>query len=201
MAPAAHAARPFVTDDARVVEKGHCQAELFYKEQRTYSGSEFGFLPACNPSFLPLAHGAEITIGTNRVEGERNTVVQGKFLFKELPTDGLGLAGTLGSSGGDTFVNGIASFSFFDERAVMHANLGHLQGVGATGGIGFEALLAAPRLYGIAETYGQRGEKPTLHYGVRYWIVPNRFQLDATRGDQRGDPVRRFYTLGLRFIF
>jgi hypothetical protein len=46
---AAHAARPFVTDDARVVDRGGCQIETFYKEQRKYSGSEFWFMPACNP--------------------------------------------------------------------------------------------------------------------------------------------------------
>ena len=54
---------------------------------------------------------------------------------------------------------------------------------------------------GILETFGQRGETPTLHYGIRFWVLPNRFQIDATRGDQGGDPERRFYTLGLRFIF
>ena len=33
-------------------------------------------------------------------------------------------------------------------------------------------------------------------------LSPSRFQIDATRGDQGGaDPDRRFYTLGLRFIF
>ncbi|MFL6570620.1 MAG: hypothetical protein ACJ8G4_02610, partial [Burkholderiales bacterium] len=35
----AHAARPFNTDDARVVDPGGCQVETFYKKQETYSGS------------------------------------------------------------------------------------------------------------------------------------------------------------------
>ena len=60
-APPAYAARPFVTDDARIVD--HCQVETFYKEQRNYSGSEFWFLPACNP------FGFEITIGGNPHRG------------------------------------------------------------------------------------------------------------------------------------
>ena len=73
---------------------------------------------------------------------------------------------------------------------------------GHTWGVGLEALLHAPRVYGILETFGQRGEAPTYHYGIRFWVIPNRFQIDATRGDQGGgDPDRRFYTLGLRFIF
>ena len=51
------AARPFVTDDARIVDRDHCQLETFTKSQRTYAGSEFWFLPACNP------WGAELTLG------------------------------------------------------------------------------------------------------------------------------------------
>src|SRR2546423_1115150 len=57
------AARPFVTDDAQIVDQGHCQLETFYKKQHAYSGSEFWFLPACNPSFVPLENGLEITVG------------------------------------------------------------------------------------------------------------------------------------------
>ena len=74
----AYAARPFFTDDARVVDKGHCQLETFYKEQRTYSGSEFWFLPACNPL------GFELTIGGKRIERERNEILQTKLLLKPL---------------------------------------------------------------------------------------------------------------------
>src|SRR5436190_8741194 len=87
-ANSAHAARPFFTDDARVVDKGHCQLESFYKEQRSYSGSEFWFLPACNPL------GLELTVGGNRIEGERSTIFQAKRVFKGLQTNGFGLAGS-----------------------------------------------------------------------------------------------------------
>jgi hypothetical protein len=198
----AHGARPFFTDDARVVERGHCQVETFYKEQHTYSGSEFWFLPACNPSFVPLDNGLELTVAGNRIEGERNTIVQAKYLFKELQTNGFGVAVSAGSFGGQPYVNAIASFSFLDDRAVVHTNIGRFNEDGHSWGVGLEALLAPPRMYGILETFGQRGEAPTYHYGIRFWVIPNRFQVDATRGDQGGgDPDRRFYTLGLRFIF
>src|SRR2546421_447456 len=46
----AHAARPFVTDDARTVDVGGYQLEPFYKSQHAYSGWEFWFPPAYNPS-------------------------------------------------------------------------------------------------------------------------------------------------------
>ena len=191
-----HAARPFFTDDARVVDRDHCQIETFYKDQRTYAGSEFWWLPACNPSFF------EITVGANRIEDQANGIVQAKYLFKELQSNGYGLALSVGSFSGQPYANAIASFSFFDDRAVVHANAGRFNDDGHTWGVGLEALLAPPRVYGILETFGQRGESPTLHYGIRFWVIPNRFQVDATRGDQGGaDPDRRFYTLGLRFIF
>ena len=195
-APAALAARPFFTDDARVVDPGHCQIETFYKDQRTYAGSEFWWLPACNPSFL------EITVGANRIADQANGIVQAKYLFKELQSNGYGLALSAGSFSGQPYANAIASFSFFDDRAVVHVNAGRFNDDGHTWGAGLEALLAPPRMYGILETFGQRGESPTLHYGIRFWAIPGKLQLDATRGDQGGgDPDRRFYTLGLRFIF
>lgn len=195
---AAHAARPFFTDDARIVDKGHCQLETFYKEQRAYSASEFWFLPACNPL------GMELTLGRNRIEGERNTIVQGKVLFKELQPNGLGLAASAGSFGGDPYFNGIASFSLSEDRYVVHTNLGMIRNPDAdraTWGLGLEALLAAPRWYGMLETFGQRGDTPTLHFGLRYWVIPNHFQIDATHGRQSADPLKSFYSLGLRFIF
>ncbi|HEY3076945.1 MAG TPA: hypothetical protein VGJ74_17375 [Burkholderiales bacterium] len=195
LAAPAQAARPFFTDDARVVDKGHCQLESFYKEQRAYSGSEFWFLPACNP------FGVELTVGGNRVEGERSAIVQAKRLFKELQTNGTGYAGSVGFFGADPYVNGIASFSFLDDRAVVHTNLGAISRTGATWGLGLEALLAPPRVYGIAEIFGQRSQTPTLHYGLRFWVIPNRFQIDATQGRQSADPEKRFFSVGLRLLF
>ena len=196
-----HAARPFFTDDARVVDKGHCQLESFYKEQRTYSGSEFWFLPACNPSFMPMANGLELTVGGNRIEDEKNSIVQAKYLFRELQTNGIGFAGSVGYFGAEPYANTIASFSFLDDRAVVHTNLGYISGFGPTWGVGLEALLLVPRVYGIAEVFGQRSQTPTLHYGLRFWVIPNRFQIDATQGHQAADPEKRFFSVGIRLLF
>jgi hypothetical protein len=195
-----HAARPFVTDDARVVDPGGCQVETFYKEQRAYDGSEFWLLPACNPG--PV----ELTLGANRIEGDHNIVLQAKALIRPLTTNGYGLAGSMGVFGGDPYVNGIASFSFLDDRAVVHANLGMIreEELRGTWGLGLEALLFAPKLYGILETYGIKGEKPTLHYGLRFWVRPNRLQIDATHGERRESdaaPAQRFNSVGLRILW
>jgi hypothetical protein len=199
----AHAARPFVTDDARIVDRGGCQIETYYKEQRTYQGSEFWFLPACNP------FGVELTFGGNRIEGDDNAILQAKFLLRPLETNGWGSALSVGAFGGDPYANAIASFSFADDRAVIHANAGAIRDGKTdltrwTWGLGLEALLHAPRFYGILETYGQRDDKPVLHGGLRFWILPQRVQLDTTVGaqsGQSGQPDRRFYTVGLRILF
>jgi len=189
----AYGARPFFTDDARIVDK--CQVETFYKEQRTYSGSEFWFLPACN------LRGVELTAGGNRIEGERNAIVQAKFMLKTLETNGAGYALSLGSFGGEPYFNAIGSRSILDDRLVFHGNLGDFRDSGGTWGYGVEALLWAPRVYGIFESFGQHRETPTYHYGVRFWVIPNRVQIDTTRGDQTGAGNRRFYTVGLRLLF
>jgi hypothetical protein len=205
--PLAHAARPFVTDDARVVDRDGCQVESFVKRQRRYDETEFWLLPACNP------WGAELTAGLNRVDGtlgdSRTTILQAKMLLKPLVTNGAGFALTLGTFYGATtnpYLNGIGSFSLVDDRVVVHANLGALRDNAAkisraTWGLGAEILLMAPRLYGIVESYGQTGEKPTMHTGLRIWVVPNRVQVDTTVGVQHSSPERRFGTLGLRLLW
>ena len=196
----AHAARPFFTDDARVVDQGGCQIESFYKKQRTYDGHEFWFLPACNPA------GLELTVGGNRIEGDDSLVLQAKALLKPLQTNGSGYAISGGFIGGDPYVNLIASFSFFSDRSVVHLNTGLIrdeeaQALRNTWGLGLEQLLFAPRLYGILETFAQSGDKPTVHYGLRIWIVPNRFQIDTTIGAQSGDiGATRWFSTGIRVI-
>ena len=178
-----------------MVDEGHCQLESFYKEQRAYSGSEFWFLPACNP------FGLELTVGGNRIEDEKSSIFQAKYVFKELQTNGYGLAASLGYFGSDPYANTIASCSFLEDRSVVHTNLGYVSSFGATWGVGLEALVWAPRVYGIVETFGQRGETPTLHYGVRFWVIPNRFQIDATHGHQAAEPEKRFFSVGIRLLF
>ncbi len=206
-ASGADAARPFVTDDARVVDKDGCQVETFVKRQRRFDETEFWLLPACNP------WGAELTAGHSRVDStlgdSRTTILQAKTLLKPLVTNGAGFALTLGTLYGATtnpYLNAIGSFSFADDRIVIHTNLGVLRDNAAkisrgTWGAGAEVLLIAPRLYGIIETYGQRGEKPTVHTGLRIWIVPNRVQVDTTVGVQRSSLERRFGTVGLRVLW
>jgi hypothetical protein len=211
---AAHAARPLVTDDARVVDPQSCQVETFYKHQHRFEENEFWVLPACNPF-----GGVELALGANWIDSSagdsRTTVVQAKTLLLPLETNGVGFALSAGVARvspsqsrrvSNPYLNGIGSLSLLDDRVVVHANAGavrdrQLHLTRGTWGLGAELLLA-PRIYGIVETYGQRLEKPTLHGGLRVWVVPNHIQLDATVGRQHASPVdRRFSTIGVRLLW
>jgi hypothetical protein len=211
----AHAARPFVTDDARVVDEGGCQVETFVKQQRRVDEHEFWFLPACNPFGR-----VEFTLGRSWVNGTapgdtQVNILQAKTLLKPLETDGVGYAITFGAGrvtpflGEHTvnpYVNAIGSFSFAGDRVVLHANVGAVGDRQAgmtrgTWGLGAE-IAFTPRLIGIVESYGQRADKPTRHMGLRIWVVPTRVQVDGTVGAQNsGPPERVFRTLGLRVLF
>jgi hypothetical protein len=211
--PAAHAARPLVTDDARLVDPQGCQVETFVKQQRKFRENEFWILPACNPFGT-----VELALGANRIGSSygdsRTAILQAKTLLVPLEPRGIGFAFTIGMTRvsrthaqdvSNPFVNVIGSFSFAGEHVLVHANAGaerDLDRTRGTWGLGAEILLQAPRLFAIVETYGQRLEKPTLHGGLRLWIVPNRLQADATVGAQHASPVdRRFATLGVRLLW
>ncbi len=211
----AGAARPFVTDDARVVDPGGCQVETFAKRQRKLDEHEFWFLPACNPLGL-----AELTVGRAWVDGtapgdSRFNLFQAKTLLKPLVSNGSGYALTLGAARVSPFqgrattnpyLNAIGSFSFADDRLVVHANLGanadrQLGMTRGTWGLGAEIVLH-PRIIAIVESYGQRADKPTRHLGLRLWVVPNHVQVDATVGEQNsGPPGRIFHSIGMRLLF
>ena len=215
-APAAQAARPFVTDDARVVDPGGCQIETFYKRQREFRERELWLLPACNPwGTVELSLGA-VYVDSTQPGDSRAVLAQGKVLLKALESGGSGYALTLGvgrvqpfqaQPATNPYFNGIGSFSLFGDRIVVHSNLGAVRDrqsdlTRGTWGLGAELLLLAPRVYGILEQYGQRKDKPTLHTGLRIWIVPNRMQFDATVGQQHAAPLdRRFSTIGLRLLW
>jgi hypothetical protein len=210
-ASSVHAARPFITDDARVVRPGGCQLETFAKKLRSGAGSELWFLPACNP-----VERVELTAGGRRIEqrGEpttRGLILQAKTLLRPLEVNDFGAALSVGAtddrpftgaSGRALFVNGILSRSFANDSFIVHANAGALRAPESarhlhTWGVGAE-LMFTRQLSGIAETYGQRHDPTSRQIGVRYWIVPDHFQVDGTLGNQRG---ASWFSAGIRLLF
>jgi len=213
----AFAARPFVTDDARIVAEGGCQIETFVRKQRNFGEREAWLLPGCN-----LGGNLELTFGgfstRNDADGRASTLIaQGKTILKPLQANGYGTALSLGAmkqrpfasdpaSHWSPFANLISSISLQSDTVVIHVNAGALDDRNAgvmrpTWGLGGE-ILVAPRLYAIVESYGQKGEKASQQIGLRFWVVPERVQVDGTVGSQRGGPpTRNWLSLGLRLLF
>lgn len=208
--PAAHAARPMMTDDARLTDAEACQLETWAHHHR--QRNELWALPACNPG-----GNFELTLGgaLARADGRADSgavLVQGKTLFRPLDTNGFGVGLAAGyatqpgnGQSGSPYFYVPASLSFADDRLVVHANLGAMhdrpsRGTRLTWGLGSEIRLAG-RLQAIAESYGQDKGSAFVQFGLRYWLRPERVQLDTTWGSQLGH-VRdeRWLSLGLRLI-
>ena len=211
--PSLRAARPFVTDDARLTNAGACQLESW---TRVYSDSrELWALPACNPS-----GNLEVTLGAGlaRTNGQAQTddyVLQFKTLFQSLTTNGWGMglaAGTVTHTNPQPGPNGLGnqyiyvplSRSLDDDRWIIHHNIGMIRDrasglYSATYGLGGEAQINA-RLLGIAEVYGDSRGNSFGQVGFRYAIIPDLFQVDTTLGNGLGGPNKRpWISIGLRY--
>ncbi|HSG23403.1 MAG TPA: hypothetical protein VLA64_10665 [Azonexus sp.] len=206
----AQAARPMITDDARLTDAGACQVETWvhtHREQR-----EFWALPACNPG-----GNFELTFGgaLADADGQKQSgamLVQGKTLFKPLETNGWGIGLAAGyatqpgsEQSGSPYFYIPLSFSLADDQLVIHTNLGNLreretQKNRLTWGIGGE-LQTTERLYVIAESYGQDQGNAFFQTGLRYWLLPGHIQIDTTYGSRFGQiHQERWFSIGLRLI-
>jgi hypothetical protein len=208
--PAAHAARPMITDDARLTDAGACQVESWLHLHG--SQHELWALPACNPG-----GNFELTLGgaiayTDSHQDSGATVIQGKTLLKPLETNGYGIGFAAGyatqpgsAHTGNPYFYVPVSFSLADDRVVIHTNLGYTrerenQENRLTWGLGSE-IQVTDRAWVIAESYGQDKGNPFFQMGVRYWIVPGHVQIDTTYGSNFGAiSDQHWFSIGLRLI-
>lgn len=210
------AARPMITDDARIVDAKACQVEAWQRFNREEKHRSWA-VPACNPTGnLELSAGGGW--GTPETgSAERQLVaglVQAKTLFKPLTPDDWGIGLAVGRSFERPGSGPRAASNYFyvpmslamqGDDIVMHLNLGlrddrQLNRSFATWGLGSEIRLA-PRLQLIAETFGESRNGTQVHAGLRWWLVPDRVQVDATTGGrvQPGVPGR-WVSLGVRLL-
>lgn len=208
-APQAFAARPLITDDARIVDPKACQVESWVKRNR--DSTEYWAIPACN-----FTGNLEVALGgarTHDAMGTRTSDVQmqAKTLFKPLETNGWGIGLAVGTvrhvdiDRRDWYAYVPTSFSLRDDAVVVHTNVGFLRD-GAlrsdrlTWGLGTEVRLAE-RSWLIAETFGQQHGKALHQLGVRHWLVPDRVQFDVTYGNRNGSGSEaRWFSFGLRLL-
>ena len=213
-ASVAQAARPMITDDARLTDPKACQVESWVRQNR--DSTEFWALPACNPT-----GNLELTLGAALVhqDGETRTtdvIAQAKTLFRPLEPGswGWGLVAGYASKPaidssrsllGDAYAYVPASVSLAGDRVVAHVNLGwlHDRQAGrdyALWGLGTEVSIA-PRTWFIGEAFGRSVGGASFQLGLRHWLLPGRLQLDATVGDRFDHgPATRWFSIGLRAI-
>lgn len=215
-APQAWAARPLITDDARIVDAKACQVESWVKRNR--DSTEYWAIPACNfTGNLELALGGART--HDAMGGMRTTdmQVQGKTLFKPLETNGWGIGLAVGTlrhvdaGRRDWYAYVPTSFSLRDDAVVVHTNLGFLRDGAVrrdgamrrdrlTWGLGTEVRLSE-HSWLIAETFGQQHGKALHQLGLRHWLVPDRVQFDLTYGSHNGSGSEaRWFSFGLRLL-
>lgn len=209
----AWAARPFVTDDARLTTAGSCQVESW---MRSYEHSrEVWALPACNPG-----GSLEFTVGGGRAKQDAGPatsdyVLQLKTLFKPLGEEGWAWGLAVGrvlhpeiepgpNQIGNQYVYVPVTVAFARDRAFLHLNVGGLRDRAsrqnrATWGLGAEYYVQ-PRLALIAESYGDDQAQPYWQTGLRYNIMPELLQVDTTVGAQHdGGRGGRWLSFGLRW--
>ena len=210
---AGHAARPMVTDDARLTKGGSCQVETWIK---AYSGGhEFWALPACNPF-----GNFELTLGTaaSKLSGETTShdyIVQAKTLFKELNPDGWGFGVAIGTAQhenklhpgpnglGSTYVYFPISHSFLEDQLITHVDFGYTHfketsKESLTWGVGSEYKLRENLLY-VLESFGDQHTSAYVQTGLRYSVVPDIFQIDTTVGRQFNKDDSDWLSIGIRY--
>ena len=211
------AARPFMTDDARMTTAGSCQLETW--SRRDANRTENWALSACNPTgqFEITAGGAALHDAS--LGHSVDAVLQVKTLFKTMAPNGWGAGLALGQTRhrphtdldlaqGQTYAYVPVSVSFMDDRWVSHTNLGWSRDR-ATGrdqmtwGMGLEFQLNERWMW-IGESFGTDRQKPFWQTGLRYQVLPGVLQVDATLGAPWGGPnVQRadqqWLSLGLRW--
>lgn len=196
IAPAVWAARPFVTDDARIVAARACQLETW--GQVGPAGNEYWAAPACNfTGNLELTAGVALLPEDGAGPSHPATLLQAKTLFRSLSANGWGIGLATGGlidnnpSENENLLGNVygyvpASVSLAAGRLVVHGNIGVRYerrdgSTRGTGGIGAELQLLQ-RLVAVVETYGTHREGPFAQMGARIWVVPEYVQLDATYG-------------------
>jgi hypothetical protein len=213
-APEARAARPMLTDDARVVDEKSCQVESWVR--RNQHSTERWALPACN-----FGYATEFTLGGSHLSGPTSSgnaelIAQAKHVFTPLTEGGWGRGFALGYAAhpgtfvprrylGDAYAYLLNSYASRDGRFVVHTNLGWSHDKAASAerlswGIGTEVQQTA-RLYWVAEVFGRDQGRAWYQAGARLWLIPDRVQVDATLGNRFGSAGEdRWISVGLRLL-
>ena len=186
-----YAARPMLTDDARIVDAKSCQLESWVRDSKNVT--EYWALPACN-----FSENLEVTIGGS-LEGESghsnfaNELYQMKSIIQPIAINQTGYSIVLGNGRDpkrtmnkviqDWYLNVPISYPYND-RLVIHTNLGvtHLTDEHTekmNWGLSSEYNYNE-RVDLISEIFNQSSNSTYFQFGLRYWMIKNHAQIDTT---------------------
>ena len=186
-----YAARPMLTDDARIVDPKACQLESWIRDSK--HTTEYWALPACN-----VSENLEVTIGGS-LEGENghssfaNELYQLKTIIQPIAINQTGVSIAIGNGRDpkrtmnkviqDWYLNVPISYPYND-RLVIHTNLGvthltdeHTEKI--NWGLSSEYNYNE-RVDLISEVFNQSSNNTYFQFGLRYWLIKNRAQIDTT---------------------
>jgi hypothetical protein len=212
-ASTAHAARPLVTDDAAIVDRGALELSLWCERA---SGDR---LCPISGAFTPFG-ATEWTLAAGRLGGDlRGSLasVGVKQLLADSADDGPGFAlgatwTRLSPRGGtasrELDLIGIVTVPTPVDGTVVHVNLGGrvVREDGERARRGLWALALDRDFDGraglAAEVFGVAGDERRWQLSARWLPVADRLQLDASFGQALGSgPTDRRVTVGLVFFF
>ena len=214
---AVQAARPLVTEDAGVLDRGDCEFEgvgsRLSVDGRT---ARSGLLQvACGIGIQTQLSGA---FATTRIEDGHSTqaAAGGKTSLRDLTDEQVGVAlaytfiGTRPSGMGwrydYTALLGVVTVPMRKDLLV-HLNLGASRSrideeTNAIWAVAAEFLqVAHPGLDLVVETFGNQRDPLWLNAGVRYAVVPERFTVNASFGVQGGSGQAKLATIGFKLNF
>ncbi|TLD96629.1 hypothetical protein LS71_005740 [Helicobacter jaachi] len=212
----AYAARPMITDDARVVDKNSCQLETW----GVYDGDigEYWAIPGCNMIFDTeislggmMSNAYNVPNGSSALRGEQ-FIMGAKKIFSDLESKGFSYGIALGNAYNfrrslhryDYYAYIPASVALRDNTLLLHANLGYklqyelnkrqIYNVG----LGIEQQLTR-YLWILGEGFYERFDRAKYQVGLRIWLLQDSIQLDATYGNAFAGK-QSFVSMGLRFL-
>ena len=210
-AGSAGAAEPFVTDDARIIERGTCKIEVGQRGQS--QGRDVWLLPACNLIFDMELEFAHVRSWRDDEPRDSSRAVQAKGLWREIERDGYGL-GWFVNTGfkrhpgpGESRVREhgaalLTTYPVIADRLTLHANVGARYNRDDRRGELTAGILAEveidKRFAVLAEVYDTSRSHIGWQAGVRFSIVPDHLDLSITRGgDDAAFRGRRYWAVSV----
>lgn len=207
----ARAARPFVTEDAGVLERGSCEFEASYgvaRQRGSANQRRWWLQPVCG-----VGARTQLAIGTGAIHGQglraKGVAVLGKTWLTTPTEDGPNLAIAYGAStskeSGDRWRHDAKSLNLVGTlrsgASTWSANLGWSRDVigrvsSTTWALGWERPVLEGLDAGI-DVFGDDREAPWLNLGLR-WAVREGLWLDTSYALQTNSARARSFNVGMR---